>query len=263
MNGSAACASNNCVFSGINGQSYDLSSLNSLRGPVADATTGRLYYFSVCDVAANATLCAGTHVCSKPGGSNVVTNNGQTLGFFANSTLSGPEEPFQLVFGNGDSSACATPGQSSSTVVSFECDTEVTEAQPRYIDTDPSTCTSYFVWRSQTGCPSCSDSDFQTVTGDCDGKHQTVTKMRQSLCNGPASVAMPSQSCKNKTPGGTIAAAVICVVATLVAGGIAVYLYMKNRKLQRAYDHQMDGGGNPRHSVELSSTGPHASAVVL
>jgi hypothetical protein len=181
-----------------------------------------------------------------------VRNNGYTVGFYPEQNHTGAQY-FSLRFENGDEGVNCLDGSKRSTIVQFDCDTIAPETLPKFINTDEN-CTSYFTWRTPLGCPVCVDGDYYINEGACDGKYKGRTKIRNSLCNGPAQVALEAVECTNPE-NYPLAALLVPLLAFIVLAIVAVVMFLRHRKIAKEY-HLLLGQGGDRsrpQSVELSS----------
>jgi len=221
--GSQSCVTD-CVFSPFAGstQTFNLTTLPTTS--IYDASR-RLYYINVCQPIGN--VCPDAYVC--------VENLDGTFDEIGNSVRVIPQNasslaPFSLAFDNGPATAQCPNG--TSTLVQFQCDPTANPGYPTLVSDQG--CVYTFNWLSIASCPVCSDADYQTVTGVCEGGNRQISKTRLSQCNGPSSIAVPSEGCSAaEFPTGAIVGVVIAFVVVVAIAGVIIW---RNRRLSQQYN---------------------------
>jgi len=176
-----------------------------------------------------------THSCMVDSSHNII-DEGNVLQFNlqANNTTTGNlslhDSAFYLLLFGGSSKGCA-PGTQRSVAINFLCAPLIAPGHPEFVSS--SGCSSIFVWKSLYGCRACTEADYQTVTGVCDGSVRQVSKMRVNACNGQSEIMTEDGCASYEFP----LVAVIAAVSSFafVIALVALIAYLKFRKLRVKY----------------------------
>jgi len=221
-NGSSTCITS-CVFTPFNttSESFNLTTLGTA---TAYDSSRYIYTISVCQQLSGA--CSGSYACYQSLDGSF-TSIGSTLQIVPQNASS--LAPFSILLENGPASAQCPNG--TSTEIQFLCDPSAGNGVPTFVTSVD--CVYSFNWLTSSGCPVCLDSDYLTVTGVCSGGSRSISKTRQSFCNGPAAIDVPSEGCSSaEFPTGAVVAVVIVFVVIVAIAG---FIFWRNRRLTAQY----------------------------
>jgi len=196
----------------------------------------QVYYINICDVVGGS--CPNSHVC-------VLLNDGSYVEIGDSFRLVEPnrnssepvrtraanQSPFSIYFEHGSTVDCPNAA-GASTQIQFECDPTATSTSPTFITEDD--CVYRFYWQTIYACPVCTESDYNVVTGVCDGSSRQISKTRINQCNGPLTVDVPDESCSShEFPTGAVVAVVVVFVVVVA---VAAFIIWRNRRLAQRYN---------------------------
>jgi len=257
VEGSTTCESH-CVFNVTIGDgegllSYSLKELNGQPvGPISSPYG--TWYINPCSSTVDVEACQRENdpvdgsICLVESNGNVV-NNGKLLFFQPNVDPIIVGEGFYLSFSGGDQ--CPHETAHRMTTIQLLCDSS-TESRPALAPLfNNNTCEANFVWRTLYGCPVCNDNDYKKTYGDCVSGSQSVVLTRQTNCNGPMIIELPTENCSLsfKFPIGVVIASGIAFVALLA---VAVFVFIKNRRISYQYN-RLQETYHQRGHVELDN----------
>jgi len=229
--GSQRCVTD-CSYD-IAGKTYDLTQTG---GVTAYDNNRQLYYINVCDVVGGS--CPNSHVCLEMSNGTYIELGNSFRLVEANTTQTTPVgrtrdasgSPFSIYFEHGSTYNCPD-SNGASTQIQFQCDTTATSTTPTFIE--ESDCVYKFYWQTIYACPVCADSDYQTVTGVCDGSRRQISKTRINQCNGPLTINVPDEGCSAREfPTGAVVAVVVVFVVVVA---VAAFIVWRNRRLAQQY----------------------------
>jgi len=237
-----------CLFSDVTRSGklveYDLSALGgAMTGPIYDQDR-TAYYISICNITSKSGVCPyQTHMCSV-GQDGSASDWGSSVGFLPNHS---DESSFSIQLEEGDSNGCGT-NENRNVEIQFQCDTTAGIGSPSFVSDNNQNCSLTFTWTSILGCAVCQDSDYSTVTGTCSNGKRSVNMVRISDCNGPGVKTAKSEACASVEFPFFMVFVVLLVFLLLV--GLAIGIFVKNRKITAEYVHLKEQHDNP---IELDS----------
>jgi hypothetical protein len=214
-----------CVFSPFAPNSTQTYNLTALGTTSFYDNTRNLYTINVCQQLTNPS-CANSYACAEAldGTYTQLGTSVQIIPLNASSP-----EPFSISLSHGPPTAQCANGTAAN--INFLCDPDAGVGAPTFVSNV--NCIYSFEWVTSSGCPVCQTTDYLTVTGVCAGGARAISSTRQSACNGPSSVDIPSESCSSaEFPTGAVVGVVIAFVVVVAVAG---FIFWRNRRLSTQY----------------------------